>query len=334
MLAGGRWWAHAATGPAGGVPALSSVDLVHWDRAGDALPAAGSWAVPGAVSTPTLTEVGPDRFALWYSAVCAEHGTAALGVAVADRPGGPFRDPADRPALCRPDDGGARSPAVLADPDGGRRLCWLDGDGAVRARRLDQAGTAPDADPDDPDRLDDPDRPDEILVRATGRPAGAFRSITAAVTPTGPVLVAVTDTGVVTLPLGGVSRPPDDPGHPNDPGDSGNRDDLDDRGPHDPDPERLLAVAGAGRATVVTHPDGSRWLLVDAPAPRAGRVPLLWLAPVDAAPLEIGGPDGGGRDGGGRSGGAPPHRPRCRCRHRPARGGCRCRQTPHPSRSG
>ena len=87
---GGRYWAYgSAPDAAGTVPALVSVDLVHWTPLGDVLEPldgeiGGYWAPEVAFAE--------NRFYMYYSAGGAEGEGHQLRVAVADEPGGPFRD--------------------------------------------------------------------------------------------------------------------------------------------------------------------------------------------------------------------------------------------------
>lgn len=66
----------------------ASDDLVHWRRAGSAMPS-GSWGVADFWAPAVIEHEG--RFYLFYSAERREGGKR-IGVAVGDRPTGPFRD--------------------------------------------------------------------------------------------------------------------------------------------------------------------------------------------------------------------------------------------------
>lgn len=79
------------------LPILRSPDLVSWELVGDAFAgdARPGWIVSGQgngdVWAPHITRVG-GRYLLYYAATSASTLTFGIGVALADAPGGPFRD--------------------------------------------------------------------------------------------------------------------------------------------------------------------------------------------------------------------------------------------------
>lgn len=97
----GRYYLYCTSEDGSGFPVRSSEDLVHWMDHGLALAAADArWGV-GCFWAPECYEIG-GRFYLFYSADWAYNPTGALenfriGVAVSDRPEGPFADMMDRP---------------------------------------------------------------------------------------------------------------------------------------------------------------------------------------------------------------------------------------------
>jgi arabinan endo-1,5-alpha-L-arabinosidase len=82
------------------IPTLRSRDLVRWDYVGDALPSLPEWAllVEPDSWAPHVIEHG-GRYLMYFSQRRAEDETMAIGVAVAERPEGPFRDAIGEPLL-------------------------------------------------------------------------------------------------------------------------------------------------------------------------------------------------------------------------------------------
>lgn len=120
---GGGWLAFATNSGGRNVQVRSSADLRSWRDLPDALPRLPAWAAPGATWSPAVTATG-DRWVMWYAARHAGTGRQALGVAVADRPEGPYADLSGSPALLQADLGGSIDPSVATGPGGERYLAW------------------------------------------------------------------------------------------------------------------------------------------------------------------------------------------------------------------
>ncbi len=131
LLVDGTWHAYGTNGPTGNVPVLTSPDLVHWTPAGDALPEVGRWAEKGNTWAPEVIE-GPDgTYLLYYTARSTATNRQCIGVAVADRPGGPFRDDAAEPLICQADEGGSIDASPYTDEAGDRYLYWKNDGNAI-----------------------------------------------------------------------------------------------------------------------------------------------------------------------------------------------------------
>ncbi len=92
-------------------PILRSADMVNWKLVGEVFPEKPAWASHDFWAPHILLRDG--KYYLYYSAKNAGTGTTAIGVAVADKPTGPFRDKGEPLIL-----GGGHStidPFVLVD---------------------------------------------------------------------------------------------------------------------------------------------------------------------------------------------------------------------------
>ncbi|MGY3127160.1 arabinan endo-1,5-alpha-L-arabinosidase [Agrococcus sp. UYP33] len=124
------YWAYSTESNRQTVPTAFSEDLVTWERRGDAMPELPSWVIPGKTWAPEVTALGPDRFALYFTATDFESGRQCIGVAISPEAGGPFEVQGDGMLVCPAEDGGAidASTAVI---DGQRWLVWKNDGNAV-----------------------------------------------------------------------------------------------------------------------------------------------------------------------------------------------------------
>src|SRR4051812_35483967 len=112
------------------LPAMRSRDLVHWRYVGDALPTAPDWAAPDAHlwAPDVVYSRATDRYYLSFVVTdvddslrgpnaCESSSDSAIGVAVSDRPTGPWRI-SDTPLVApRPDPGAECAFFWTYDPD-------------------------------------------------------------------------------------------------------------------------------------------------------------------------------------------------------------------------
>lgn len=128
LAAGGAWFAYATNSAGRHVQAARSADLRHWNTLPDAMPALASWVKADRpdVWAPEVIQLG-DRYALYYTARDKASGKQCVGAAVADAPGGPFRDSASAPLVCQVSEGGTIDPSPLAD--GGHLYLYFKSDG-------------------------------------------------------------------------------------------------------------------------------------------------------------------------------------------------------------
>lgn len=101
----------------------STTDMVNWTYRGTPMTTATfQWAKQG---DNAWAAQAIERNGRWYWYICAEDTTKHLhgiGVAVADRPEGPYTDPLKRPLV--PGDWGYIDPSVFIDDDGQAYLFW------------------------------------------------------------------------------------------------------------------------------------------------------------------------------------------------------------------
>jgi beta-xylosidase len=115
-----------ATNAGVNLPMLSSLDLVHWSwvtdpqdpkKRLDGMPELASWAKEGFTWAPEVMKVG-DKWLLYYTAAHGKRPVECLGVAVADTPRGPFRDPSAEPLVCQFELGGTIDANPFRDSNG------------------------------------------------------------------------------------------------------------------------------------------------------------------------------------------------------------------------
>jgi beta-xylosidase len=102
---------------------MESTDLVHWTKAGDALPTLASWATPGDTWAPSVIHLRRS-YVLYYTAAMARTKVQCLSVATARRPQGPFTDTSTGPLECQPALGGSIDPSPFVAADGHPYLLW------------------------------------------------------------------------------------------------------------------------------------------------------------------------------------------------------------------
>jgi beta-xylosidase len=128
----GETWYLFHTNAAGrNVPVLTSPNLVDWTPAGDALPVLPGWADAGRTWAPEVIALAPDRFVLYYTVAARRAGRQCISRAVADRPGGPYRDDSTAPLICQPDEGGSIDASPFRDTDGTLYLLWKNDGNAI-----------------------------------------------------------------------------------------------------------------------------------------------------------------------------------------------------------
>lgn len=102
---------------------FSTTDMVNWTYRGTPLSTANfKWAKQG---DNAWASQAVERNGKWYWYICAEDTTCGLhgiGVAVADRPEGPYTDPLGKPLV--PGSWGFIDPTVFIDDDGKAYLFW------------------------------------------------------------------------------------------------------------------------------------------------------------------------------------------------------------------
>jgi len=142
----GGYEAYGTNSAAGNIQIMTSTDLVHWKKAGNALPSLPSWARPGSTWAPAVVHLGRS-YLLYYTAAAASTGTQCLSVGTARRAQGPFTDDSRAPLECQPALGGSIDPSPYLDSSGKTYLVWKSNGGqgepaTIWGQALDARGTA------------------------------------------------------------------------------------------------------------------------------------------------------------------------------------------------
>ena len=161
VISGDTYFLFATNGWSGkgfyNVPVWKSSNLENWEWAGDALPKVGSWAqglftwAPGVLETET-------GWVLYYTArvkgttedPAFPAGEQCIGVAISDKPQGPFVDRNDEPFICQHSLGGSIDPSPFVDKDGNFWLLWksdtnaphVDGEVKIFSQELSRNGAS------------------------------------------------------------------------------------------------------------------------------------------------------------------------------------------------
>jgi len=131
-----------STNDGANVPLATSRDLINWTIAADpanpkrkydAMPALGSWAKEGFTWAPEVIELN-GKYLLYYTASGRRENAQCIGVAVADNPRGPFRDPRDAPLVCQTKLGGTIDASPFRDSDGKMYLYFKNDGNRVKER--------------------------------------------------------------------------------------------------------------------------------------------------------------------------------------------------------
>jgi hypothetical protein len=146
IVAKGTYFAYGTNSTAGNVQIMESTDLLHWAKAGDALPALGRWATPGQTWAPSIIHL-KRSYVLYYTVASAASKVQCISVATAKKPQGPFVDSSTGPLECQANLGGSIDAAPYLDAAGQPYLTWKSngGDGqpaTIWAQALDPQGTA------------------------------------------------------------------------------------------------------------------------------------------------------------------------------------------------
>lgn len=125
LRVGSNFYAYASNAGHAHVQVARSLDLFRWEYLQDALPTLPSWAVQSFKWTwaPAVTSA-PEGYVMYVATRCRRRGTQCIGLAMSDRPEGPFEPLAARPLACMVDQGGSIDPSTFVDDDGTRYLIW------------------------------------------------------------------------------------------------------------------------------------------------------------------------------------------------------------------
>lgn len=134
IVRAGSWYYAFATGVIGetNIQVARSRDLVRWDVLGEALPERPGWQglQMGLTWAPEVVPIG-GRWVMHYTARDADRGLQCLTTAVADDPRGPYVDDSDGPLVCQVELGGSIDSHPFVDTDGRTWLFWKN-DGNAR----------------------------------------------------------------------------------------------------------------------------------------------------------------------------------------------------------
>ena len=115
---GDTYYAYATNASGANVQVATSPDLAKWKVLTDAMPAAGAWTKLGGsfIWAPEVMKIA-DKFVLYYTARDKASDRQCVGVAVADKPDGKFKDSNDKPLVCQADEGGTIDASPFRDGD-------------------------------------------------------------------------------------------------------------------------------------------------------------------------------------------------------------------------
>lgn len=120
----------ATNGNGMNVQTLRSDDALTWTQGADALPELPGWTTKGKVWAPEAARFG-DRWVMYYTTMAPDPAIQCIGVAVADAPGGPYRDTRPGPLVCEQDAGGSIDASPFTASDGRSYLYWKNDGNAV-----------------------------------------------------------------------------------------------------------------------------------------------------------------------------------------------------------
>ncbi len=113
---GDTYYLYATNGSGRNVQAARSQDLVKWELLTDAMPVLGKWVKPGLTWAPEVMQIG-EQFILYYTARDKASNKQCVGVAVADKPEGKFKDTREGPLVCQVEEGGTIDASPFQDGD-------------------------------------------------------------------------------------------------------------------------------------------------------------------------------------------------------------------------
>jgi arabinan endo-1,5-alpha-L-arabinosidase len=117
------------------VPVQRATSLTgKWVAYGDAMPTLPAWVAKdakgnGNVWAPEVAARSDGSYILYFTAHSGAQNIQCIGVALADRPQGPYAAPGKDPLICNPQDVDAIDPSAFTDTDGKQYLLYSSGRG-------------------------------------------------------------------------------------------------------------------------------------------------------------------------------------------------------------
>ena len=146
LVEGTTYYAYGTRAAQLDIPALASVDLVHWSQPVNALPTPPAWAERGRTWAPSVVRRG-ESYVMWYTTRDRAAARQCISFATASQPLGPFVDTTTGPTICQLDRGGSIDPDVFIDGGGAAYLVWKSEDNtagqytSLWGATLDESGT-------------------------------------------------------------------------------------------------------------------------------------------------------------------------------------------------
>ena len=131
---GDKYYGYATLGPMGNVQTISSTDLAHWTKVGNALPRMPEWSDATYLErlwAPAVVERN-GSYVMFFAAVVGKEAAnnsrdsrlRCIGVATASQPQGPFTADDSGPIVCDRERNGSIDPSVFVDGTGTPYLLW------------------------------------------------------------------------------------------------------------------------------------------------------------------------------------------------------------------
>lgn len=146
---GAAYYAFATNAGSKNIQAASSTDLAHWTILPDALPTLPAWAQANAGLTwaPSVLQLGPSSFVMYYTARDTASGFQCVSHAEATSPAGPYVDSTGSAFVCQVSGAtsfcGSIDPSPFVDTNGDLYLVWKSDENSAACSKPPRLWSAP-----------------------------------------------------------------------------------------------------------------------------------------------------------------------------------------------